>query len=64
MLLCRAEDLSQDVLLEIIRSIGHYKKDSSLNTWIYRITVNKSLDHLRKWHVTRGKQGVLTHSLY
>ena len=43
-----AEDLSQDVLLEILRSIGHYKKNSSLNTWIYRITVNKSLDHLRK----------------
>jgi RNA polymerase sigma-70 factor (ECF subfamily) len=43
-----AEDLSQDVLLEILRSVGRYKKDSSLNTWIYRITVNKSLDHLRK----------------
>jgi RNA polymerase sigma-70 factor (ECF subfamily) len=43
-----AEDLSQDVLLEILRSIGRYKKDSSLKTWIYRITVNKSLDHLRK----------------
>ena len=43
-----AEDISQDVLLEILRSIGHYKKDSSLKTWIYRITVNKSLDHLRK----------------
>lgn len=43
-----AEDLSQDVLLEILRSIGRYKKDATLNTWIYRITVNKSLDHLRK----------------
>ncbi|MCK9422480.1 MAG: sigma-70 family RNA polymerase sigma factor [Bacteroidales bacterium] len=43
-----AEDLSQDVLLEILRSIGRYKKESSLNTWIYRITVNKSLDHLRR----------------
>jgi RNA polymerase sigma factor (sigma-70 family) len=43
-----AEDLSQDVLLEIIRSIGRYKRESSLITWIYRITVNKSLDHLRK----------------
>lgn len=43
-----AEDLSQEVLLEILRSVGLYKKVSSLNTWIYRITVNKALDHLRK----------------
>jgi RNA polymerase sigma-70 factor (ECF subfamily) len=43
-----AEDISQDVLLEILRAIGHYKQASSLNTWIYRITVNKSLDYLRK----------------
>ncbi len=43
-----AEDLSQEVFLEILKSIGRYKKKSSLNTWIYRITVNKSLDHLRK----------------
>ncbi len=42
-----AEDLSQEVFLEILKSIGHYKKKASLNTWIYRITVNKSLDHLR-----------------
>jgi RNA polymerase sigma-70 factor, ECF subfamily len=43
-----AEDLSQEVFLEIFRSIGRYKKNASLSTWIYRITVNKSLDHLRK----------------
>ena len=45
-----AEDLSQEVFLEILRSIGRYKKSASLYTWIYRITVNKSLDHLRKQH--------------
>jgi RNA polymerase sigma-70 factor, ECF subfamily len=43
-----AEDLSQEVFLEILKSIGRYKKKSSLYTWIYRITVNKSLDHLRR----------------
>jgi RNA polymerase sigma-70 factor (ECF subfamily) len=43
-----AEDLSQEVFLEIFRSISRFKKKSSLSTWIYRITVNKSLDHLRK----------------
>ena len=45
-----AEDLSQEVFLEILRSIDRYKKGSTLSTWIYRITVNKSLDHLRKQH--------------
>ncbi|MCX6242141.1 MAG: sigma-70 family RNA polymerase sigma factor [Bacteroidetes bacterium] len=43
-----AEDLSQEVFLEVFRSISRYKKNASLSTWIYRITVNKSLDHLRR----------------
>jgi RNA polymerase sigma-70 factor (ECF subfamily) len=43
-----AEDLSQEVFLEILRSLGQFKSKATLNTWIYRITVNKSLDHLRK----------------
>ena len=43
-----AEDLSQEVFLEILKSISRYKKNASLYTWIYRITVNKSLDYLRK----------------
>jgi RNA polymerase sigma-70 factor, ECF subfamily len=43
-----AEDLSQEVFLEIFKSIGRFKQNSSLYTWIYRITVNKSLDHLRR----------------
>ena len=43
-----AEDLSQEVFMEIIKSIGQYKKISNLYAWIYRITVNRSLDHLRK----------------
>ena len=43
-----AEDISQEVFLEIINSIRRYSKKSSLYTWIYRITVNRSLDHLRK----------------
>jgi RNA polymerase sigma-70 factor (ECF subfamily) len=43
-----AEDLSQEVFLEIFKSISRYKRNASLYTWIYRITVNKSLDHLRR----------------
>ncbi len=42
-----AEELTQDVFIEAFRSIEKYKGDSSLSTWIYRITVNKSLDFIR-----------------
>ena len=43
-----AEDLAQDVCIEMLESIGRFKKSSSLSTWIYRITVNKSLNFVRK----------------
>ena len=43
-----AEELSQDVFMDVIGSIKHFRKKSSLSTWIYRITVNRSLSHLRK----------------
>lgn len=43
-----AEDLAQDVCIEILESVHQFKGSSSLSTWIYRITVNKSLNHLRK----------------
>lgn len=43
-----AEDLTQDVFVELFRSLSKFRSDSSLSTWVYRITVNKSLNHLRK----------------
>lgn len=43
-----AEDLSQEVFMEVIRSIHQYQHKATLYTWIYRITINKSLDHMRK----------------
>jgi RNA polymerase sigma factor (sigma-70 family) len=42
-----AEDLTQDVFIEVFHSIQHFKGDSKLSTWIYRISVTKSLDFLR-----------------
>jgi RNA polymerase sigma-70 factor (ECF subfamily) len=43
-----AEDLAQDVCVEIIESARSFKGASSLSTWIYRLTVNKSLNFIRK----------------
>ena len=43
-----AEDLSQEIFLEIINSVNTFKMSSSLSTWIYRITINKSLNMVKK----------------
>ena len=43
-----AEDLAQEVFIEVYRSISHFREDAELSTWIYRIAVNKSLDFVRK----------------
>lgn len=43
-----AQDLTQEVFVEVFRSIGRFRFDASLSTWIYRIACNKALEHLRK----------------
>jgi RNA polymerase sigma factor (sigma-70 family) len=43
-----AEDITQEVFIEVFHSLEKFKGQSSVSTWIYRIAVNKSLDHLRK----------------
>ena len=42
------EDIVQSVFLEIHRSLPRYKGTAQLSTWIYRIAVNVSLQHIRK----------------
>ena len=54
-----ADDLTQEVFIEIFRSIHKFREDSLLSTWIYRITVNKSLEHLRRMKRKR-RAGILT----
>lgn len=43
-----AEDIAQEVFLEAHRSLESFRQESKLSTWLYRIAVTKSLDHLRK----------------
>lgn len=43
-----AEDVAQEVFLEIFKSILKFKGDSKLSTWIYKITTNKCLEFIRK----------------
>lgn len=42
-----AEDLAQEVFIEVYRSVASFRSESKLSTWIYRIAVNKSLNYLR-----------------
>ncbi|MFO7574574.1 MAG: sigma-70 family RNA polymerase sigma factor [Bacteroidales bacterium] len=42
-----AEDIAQEVFIEVFRSVDRFRGDSALSTWIYRIAVNKSLNFLR-----------------
>jgi len=43
-----AEDLSQEIFLEIIKSIKSFRGSSSLSTWIYRIIINRSINVVRR----------------
>ncbi len=42
-----AQDLAQEVFIEIYNKIDTFRSDAKLTTWIYRIAVNKSLNYIR-----------------
>lgn len=43
-----AEDVTQDVFLRVFRSAKQFTHRSKVSTWIYRIAINLSLNHLRR----------------
>ena len=42
-----ADDIAQEVFVQIYESMSSFREESQISTWIYRIAVNKSLDFLR-----------------
>ena len=42
-----AEDVAQEVFIQVYRSIHSFKGESKLSTWLYRISTTRSLDLLR-----------------
>lgn len=42
-----AEDIAQEVFIEVFRSVHKFRADAKLSTWLYRIAVNRSLNFIR-----------------
>jgi RNA polymerase sigma-70 factor (ECF subfamily) len=42
------DDIAQDVLITTYKNLKSFRFESQFSTWLYRITVNKCKDHLRK----------------
>lgn len=59
-----AEDIAQEVFLEVFKSVSNFKRNSKLSTWIYKITTNKCLEFIRKKNTKKRfafKQFVIGH---
>jgi RNA polymerase sigma-70 factor (ECF subfamily) len=52
-----AADVVQDVFIKIFRNVDHFRGESSLKTWVYRIAVNEARNQ-RRWFGRHRKQEV------
>lgn len=43
-----AEEIAQDVFVQLHHSLAKFRDESSYKTWIYRITINKCLDSIKQ----------------
>ena len=44
-----AQDVAQDVFMKVYHNIDSYKAQAKFSSWLYRVTVNTTYDHLRKY---------------
>jgi RNA polymerase sigma-70 factor (ECF subfamily) len=51
-----AEDVTQDVLLKVVRKLPTFRGESALPTWLHRVTINTALSHRRKLAVREGRR--------
>jgi RNA polymerase sigma factor (sigma-70 family) len=57
-----ADDITQEVFIQVYQSVSSFKGDSKFSTWLYRITVSKALDHEKK--KKRKKRFAFVQSLF
>ena len=43
-----AEDLTQDIFIQLLRKVGTFRGESQFTTWLYRFTINQVLMHFRR----------------
>lgn len=43
-----AEDVSQEVFIQVYQSVKHFRGEAKLSTWLYRVAVTRALDAERK----------------
>jgi RNA polymerase sigma-70 factor (ECF subfamily) len=43
-----AEDVAQEVFVEVYQTIGRFRGDASLSTWLYRLATSRALNHRQK----------------
>src|SRR5919204_4233337 len=51
-----AEDVTQDVLLQLMRKLDTFRGESAFPTWLHRVTVNAALAHRRKRASRQARQ--------
>jgi RNA polymerase sigma-70 factor, ECF subfamily len=44
----KAEDLTQDVFIQLIRKVGTFRGESQFRTWLHRFTINQVLMYFRR----------------
>jgi len=56
-----AEDVAQEVFIDAYRSIDSFRGDAALSTWLYRLSMNKSLDFIRAGKRQKRGGGMLSY---
>ena len=51
-----AEDLTQEIFLELYRGIGGFRGESQLSTWVYRVAVNRCLRYCQRERQTENRE--------
>ncbi|MBN2206512.1 MAG: sigma-70 family RNA polymerase sigma factor [Candidatus Aminicenantes bacterium] len=54
-----ADDLAQETFMAAYRAIGRFRGGSSFSTWLYRIAVNLTMNHLKKRKREKGRSELL-----